>query len=306
VVPVEETEPAGSAGVRVLVAPRPGAYVRDRGSDLAVGDEAIAPATVLGPGHLGVAASVGVSSVSVVRRPRVGILSTGSELVEAGGSLGPGKIFDSNRVALAACCADSGMEVEDLGIVADTEEGLEQALLAAAARCDVILTSGGVSVGDLDFTKAVLLRLGGPKAAWLQVAIRPAKPFAFGLIGGVPVFGLAGNPVSSMVGFECLVRPALLKMAGHRDIYRPTVLARAEEAFGRRRDGRLYLVRVVARRDESGTLSIRSAGGQSSHQLLAMANANALALLPDGEGFGAGDHIPTILISGEIESPSMA
>ena len=150
-------------------------------------------------------------------------------------------------------------------------------------------------MGDIDLVKVVLDRIGDMR--WMQIAIRPAKPFAFGLVSGTPVFGLPGNPVSSMVSFEMLARPALRRMAGHAAVHRPEVPAVAAEAFSRRPDGKVHFVRVVATRGDDGTLQVRSAGGQGSHHLTAMARAHALLPLADGEGVEAGDPVRVLLLA---------
>ena len=151
-------------------------------------------------------------------------------------------------------------------------------------------------MGDFDYVKVVLDRLSAGSMRWMQVAIRPAKPFAFGTIAGHPVFGLPGNPVSSMVSFELFARPGLRAMMGHDQLDRVHVEAVADEELRRRPDGKLHLARVVATPGEDGRFHVRSSGGQASHQLSAMALANALALIPDGEGIDAGDSVTTMLL----------
>jgi molybdopterin biosynthesis enzyme len=150
-------------------------------------------------------------------------------------------------------------------------------------------------MGDIDLVKVVLDRIGDMR--WMQIAIRPAKPFAFGLVGGTPVFGLPGNPVSSMVSFELLARPALRRMAGHAQLLRAEVPAVAAEAFRRRPDGKVHFVRVAAERDAGGMLHVRSSGGQGSHHLTAMARAHALLPLADGDGVDAGDPVRVLLLA---------
>jgi molybdopterin biosynthesis enzyme len=168
------------------------------------------------------------------------------------------------------------------------------------ATCDAVVTSGGVSVGDFDYVKVVLDELTGGSMTWMQVAVKPAKPFAFGVVergsDAVPIFGLPGNPVSSMVSFELFARPALLAMMGHAVIDRPRVRAVADEALLRRPDGRLHLVRVRADYRDDGRYHVRSTGGQGSHMLRAMALANALALLPDGTGTQPGGDLEVMLL----------
>jgi molybdenum cofactor synthesis domain-containing protein len=227
----------------------------------------------------------------------VGVLSTGDELVEAGAPLAPGHVRDSNRPTLLALVAASGFVPVDLGRVGDDEAAITAAVRSAVQRCDAVLTSGGVSMGDVDLVKVVLDRIGNMR--WFQVAVKPAKPFAFGLVDGVPVFGLPGNPVSSMVSFELFARPALRRMAGfgEADLGRPRVRAVADEDLRRKPDGKVHLVRVVTAWGDDGRCRVRSAGGQGSHQLSAMAVADALAVLPDGDGVGAGDEVDVLLLS---------
>ena len=225
----------------------------------------------------------------------MGVLSTGDELVAGDVELRPGQIRDSNRPMLLALLARAGCVPVDLGTAPDDEAAITAALERGVAECDAILTSGGVSVGDFDFVKVVLDRMGDMH--WWQIAVRPAKPLAFGTVGGTPVFGLPGNPVSSMVSFELFARPALRQMMGHAQVFRPEVPAVADEALRRRPDGKLHLVRVVATPDEEGRLHVRPSGGQGSHLLRAMALANALALLPDGDGVHANGTVKVMLLT---------
>ncbi|MEN3315458.1 MAG: molybdopterin molybdotransferase [Acidimicrobiaceae bacterium] len=295
VVMVERTRPVdGGAGVVIEATAGPGDHVRGPGEDLRRGQALFASGTVLTPAHLGVLASVGRDVVSVVPPARVGVLSTGDELVAGGGPLRPGQIRDSNRPTLLALTAQAGCRPVDLGLVGDDEAALAGAVTRGVDTCDALVTSGGVSVGDFDYVKAVLGRLGDMQ--WWQVAVRPAKPLAFGLIGATPVFGLPGNPVSSTVSFELFARPALRQMMGHTVVDRPRVTAIADEPMPRRRDGKLHLVRVVAHHGDDGTWHVRSSGGQGSHVLSAMARANALALLPDGDGAVAGATVDVMLL----------
>ena len=291
-VELAEVSPDGVAvtvGVEVPV----GNHVRAAGEDLMTGDRVFDSGTVLGPGHLGVLASIGVVTVHVRRRLRVGVLSTGDELREGSATLAPGQIRDANRPALLGLLDELGAEGVDLGHVADDEAAIEAALVNGTARCDALLTSGGVSMGDFDYVKVVLDRIGDMR--WMQVAIRPAKPLAFGLVDGVPVFGLPGNPVSSMVSFELFARPALRSMAGHRDLDRRRVRAEVVGGLGRHPDGKVHFARVVVEVAD-GRFRVRSAGGQGSHQLTAMAAADGLAVLPDGDGVANGDQVEVLLL----------
>jgi molybdenum cofactor synthesis domain-containing protein len=287
----------GGRSVEIEVAVTPGTATRRAGDDVEPGDVVVEAGTVLTPGHLGVLASVGVAEVWVYPRVRVGVISTGDELVVGPGPLQPGQIRDSNRPTLCALVTQAGAQAVDLGTVADDEAAITDAFTAAAAAdCDAVVTSGGVSMGDFDLVKVVLGQLGDMR--WMQIAIKPAKPFAFGLVAGTPVFGLPGNPVSSMVSFELLARPALRKMSGFPPSRwaRPVVAGVVEEALRRRPDGKAHYVRVVASVGDDGRVQVCSAGGQGSHQLSAMAAANALAVLADGDGVEAGDVVPVLLL----------
>jgi molybdopterin molybdotransferase len=286
VVMVEYTERDGDA-VRVMRAARPADHVRAAGGDLAAGDLVFAAGTVLGAAHLGVLASLGEQQVEVVARARVGVLSTGDELVERG-PLRPGQIRDSNRPMLVALVAESGADAVDLGAAPDDERIITRTIEDALSTCDAVLSSGGVSVGDFDYVKAALDRLGGLQS-W-QVAIKPAKPLAFGVVGGTPVFGLPGNPVSSLVSFELFARPALLQMMGHAHRFRPEVPATAEHAMPRKPDGKLHLDRVHVRAEGGRYVAART-GAQASNVLSATAAANGLALLPDGDGVAEGAEV---------------
>jgi len=277
---------------------RVGDHVRAAGGDVTAGDEVFPPGTELTAGCLGVLAGLGMADVLVHPRPVVGVLSTGDELVEAPGALSRGQIHESNRSALLALLAHSGFTGVDLGIVGDDERAVADALADGADRCDAVLTSGGVSVGDRDIVKAVLGEVSRGSMQWMQVAVKPAKPFAFGTIGdrSTPVFALPGNPVSALVSFELFARPALRAMAGHAELHRALAHAVADEELARRRDGKLHLVRVAARFGADGIVHVRSAGGQESHHLHAMARANALAVLPDGDGAAQGDRVDVLLL----------
>jgi len=294
---VERTH-AEDAWVVVEEAVRAGTNVRMAGEDIASGAEVFAAGVRLQPAHIGVLASIGVEEVVAYPRPRVGVISTGDELVNRPGPLPPGKIRDSNRPSLLARLREDGFTPLDLGLTSDEPAALTEILDKAMASCDAVLTSGGVSVGDRDFVKMVLEELGGQHARWLQVAVRPGKPFAFSVLPprGAPVFGLPGNPVSANVSYELFARPALRLMAGHTDLDRPRLRATAQVDLRRQPDGRLHLVRVRASTSADGLLLVRPSGGQGSHQLRAFADANALAFVPDGEGAAAGDPVEIMVL----------
>jgi molybdopterin molybdotransferase len=295
VVMVERTS-AGSDGTVVIeVAASVGDHIRRPGEDLRAGQVLFEPGTELGPGHLGVLASVGAETVDIVPPARVGVLSTGDELASGPDALRPGQIRDSNRPMLLALVARAGCVPVDLGTAPDDEAAITAAIQQGVAGCDAILTSGGVSVGDFDYVKTVLDTLGDMH--WWQVAVRPAKPLAFGTVDGTPVFGLPGYPVSALVSFELFARPALRQMTGHADLFRPEVPGIADEALKRSPDGKLHLARVVATTDADGHVHVRASGGQGSHLLRAMAMANALALLPDGDGVAEGGSVKVMVLT---------
>ena len=301
VVMVERTsaDPGDARGVTIEVAASPGDHIRLAGDDIPAGQTVFEPGDELTPGHLGVLASLGLEQVRVVPPARVGVLSTGDELTAGPAPLRPGQIRDSNRPTLLAMLQEAGCVPVDLGTVADDEPAIRKAMEQGLAGCDALVTSGGVSVGDFDYVKAVLNDLALDDLGqmnWWQVAVKPAKPLAFGVVGGRPVFGLPGNPVSSMVSFELFARPALRQMMGHRQLLRPEVVAVADEPLRRRPDGKVHLVRVVATHGDDGRHHVRSSGGQGSHLLRAMSLANALAILPDGDGVQAGETVRTHLL----------
>ena len=294
VVMVEDTERLGDDRVRVSASVEIGASVRPAGDDVRPGDVLFTAGTVITPAVVGVLATINAQSVSVYPRPRVAVLSTGDELVDDGRALAPGEIRESNRQMLAAALEAAGCAVTDLGIVRDDEALLEATLRSAAADHDAVVTSGGVSMGDYDVVKAVLARIADMR--WMQVAIKPAKPFAFGLLDGTPVFGLPGNPVSSLVSFEMFARPALRRMMGHGRLSRPSVVAVADDGLVRRPDGKTHLMRVTASFADDGRCHVRPVRAQGSHQLAATATADAIAVVPDGDGVPAGADVAVLLL----------
>ncbi|MDQ3543848.1 MAG: molybdopterin molybdotransferase MoeA, partial [Actinomycetota bacterium] len=237
VVMVEDSERLDGDRVRLSAAVTSGAAVRLPGTDVANGERVFAAGTAITPAVAGVMASMNARVASVVPAARVAVLSTGDELVADGSALGPGQIRESNLTMLAPLLAESGCVVRSFGVVPDDEAMLESVLREAAETSDAIVTSGGVSMGDYDVVKAVLGRIADMQ--WMQVAIKPAKPFAFGAINGVPVFGLPGNPVSSLVSFEMFARPALRRMMGHHHLARQSVVAIADADLRRRPDGKI-------------------------------------------------------------------
>lgn len=301
IVMVEDTERV-DGGSRVLIqrSVEAGVAVRSVGDDVREGTALYPAGTFVSPAVAGVLASVNAAVVSVVPRARVAVLSTGDELIDDGSALQPGQIRESNRTMLLGAVRDAGCEAIDLGIVRDDEAVLEAVLRDAADHYDAVVTSGGVSMGDYDVVKAVLSRIADMR--WMQIAIKPAKPFAFGLLAGssgrsIPVFGLPGNPVSSLVSFELLARPALRQMMGHTAIDRPLVAAIADDGLGRRPDGKTHYMRVFATFEADGRVHVRTVGAQGSHQLAATSLANAIAVVPDGDGVAAGEPVVTMLLA---------
>jgi molybdopterin molybdotransferase len=274
IVRVEDTD-NGTTTVTVTVATRPGTSVRAAGEDLRAGETVLMRGTVLRAAEIGVLATIGQTTVRVIGRPRVAILSTGDELVELDAPLGPGQIRDANRYSLASAARAMGATPIPLGIVRDTADDLRRALRDAAAKADVIVTSGGVSVGDHDHVKPVVDELGSMD--FWSIAIRPGRPLAFGEIDGTPIFGLPGNPVSSLLGFELFVRPALLKMAGRRLLHRPRVTATLDDTLDTP-PGLRFFARGVF---DPAANTVRTTGPQGSGILRSMALANCLIDVPE-------------------------
>jgi len=301
VVMVEDSEKLDSDRVRLTRAAQHMGAIRNVGSDVRVGDVVFGFGAVLNAPGAGVLASINAREVLAYPRARVALLSTGDELVTDGSPLQPGQIRESNLTMLAVMIAATGCEVLNLGVVADNEELLENTLRNVSSRCDAIVTSGGVSMGDFDIVKAVLSRIAEMK--WMQLAIKPAKPFAFGQLAStdgrqIPIFGLPGNPVSSMVSYELLARPALRKMMGHtQELLRSSVRAIVDTPLKRKSDGKIHYMRVFGTFTPDGRLHVRDTGPQGSHQLAATAMANGLAEVPDGNGLGIGDEVDVMLLA---------
>ncbi len=294
VVPVEHTD-GGVASVRIDRVPDLGAYVRRAGEDVKAGERVLEKGSWLGSAQVGLAAGVGRSRVLVRPRPRVVVVSTGSELVEPGTPLGPGRIPDSNSLALTAAALEAGAIAYRVGIVPDDPRRLLDTLEDQLVRADVLVTSGGVSVGAYDVVKEVLSRLGTVRFS--KVAMQPGMPQGFGTIGpdSTPVFGLPGNPVSALVSFEVFVRPALRRMLGAEPLARPQVSARSTEEL-RSPKGKRTFVRVHLD-VKAGSYSVTPVSGAGSHLLAGMARANALAVVPEGvEKVKKGDQVQVMLL----------
>jgi len=278
VVPVELTS-MSSLDV-VLTRPVPmGANLREAGEDVRAGECVVAAGTVLRAAELGVLASIGMVSVAVVPAPRVALVTTGDELVDAATIPGPGQIRDSNMYSLTAQVRLAGGVPVRYPRIEDRLEAMIDVFRAARAGADVIVTNGAVSVGDYDFVKPALAALGADQVFW-KVAQKPGKPLAFWLFDGVPVFGAPGNPVSAMVCFEEYVRPALRSLGGFGLLHRPEVVARLDGGYRKASaDGKQHFARVVATETGAGWVA-RSTGAQGSGILSSMVRANALALIP--------------------------
>ncbi len=292
VVPYEWTD-RGVAQVQITRAPEEGQHVRPAGEDVGVGDLVVSRGTVLGPRHVGVLAAVGRASVRVRPRPRVVVISTGTELREVGTPLGHDSVYDANSHLLAAAAREAGAIAYRVGIVPDEPRAFTQALEDQLVRADLVVTSGGVSAGDYDVVKEALGHLG---TVWFGgVAMQPGKPQGFGVVGEdeTPIFALPGNPVSSYVSFEAFVLPAIRRMMGKVPHARPPVLATlTHDITGP--SGRRRMVRAEYA-EEGGVVRVTPVGGHGSHLIGDLATANALVVVPeDAAGIAAGQQVQTL------------
>jgi molybdopterin molybdotransferase len=295
VLKVEDTEHTPDS-VRVFKPEQQGANIRPQGEDVKKGDCIIGKGTRIRPGEAGMLAILAKSFVFAHQRPRVAILSTGDELADLDERFSEEKIINSNSYGIAAAVQEAGGIPILLGIARDTPAALKDKI-SQGLTADILVLSGGVSMGDYDFTKAVFQELGAAMNFW-KLAIRPGQPLAFGKIQGKLAFGLPGNPVSSMVTFEQLVRPAMLKMSGHRSYGRPVVQAIFQEKFSKRTDRRHFLRGVLTR--EEGVFKVRTTGAQGSGILTSMVKANCLIDIPvEVERVNPGDLVSVQLLSGE-------
>lgn len=287
----EYTTEVGEGRVRIGQTARPGQHVRRAGEEIAPGQVVLKRGQVLTPARVGLCAAVGRTSVIVARRPRVALVSTGDEVVPPGEPLGPGQIWSSNTHALAAFVEQAGGEPIDCGIAPDTREGTREVFRRALdAEPDVLVSTGGVSVGDFDVVKEVLGDVGADMRFW-KVRMKPGMPLAFGVIGGRPAFGLPGNPVSCVVNFLQFVRPLIRRALGDPRPFLPVLRARLTEAVSGR-PGRAELVRVALEWTGEGLLA-RPTGPQGSHRITSVAEAHGFALLgAERAGAAAGDTVP--------------
>jgi molybdopterin molybdotransferase len=273
-----------AAGEAVTIGPghRKGQNLRRAGEDLKIGQVALKRGLALRPAEIGLISSLGIGEVSVYRRLRVAFFSTGDELVSIGTQPGEGQIFDSNRYTLHGMLTRLGCEVLDMGVVRDDPKLLEKAFHDAAAAADVVITSGGVSVGEADFVKDLLNQLG--EVVFWKIAMKPGRPLAYGKIGGAHFFGLPGNPVSVMVTFYQFVRDALLALSGRDPVPPlPTFKVPCTSSL-KKAPGRTEFQRGVLSQDAGGNWSVRVTGEQGSGILRSMAEANCFIILPDAQG----------------------
>ncbi|MYS67482.1 molybdopterin molybdenumtransferase MoeA, partial [Streptomyces sp. SID5473] len=292
-------EPAAAGGeVRIHRPAAAGAHVRERGSDVGAGDLALARGTVLGPPQIGLLAAIGRGAVRVRPRPRVVVLSTGSELVQPGEALGEGRIYDSNSFALAAAARDAGAIAYRVGAVTDDAGILRATIEDQLVRADLVVTTGGVSVGAYDVVKEALSEVGeteggddgsGPGSGsgsgvdFRTLAMQPGKPQGFGTVGPdhTPLLALPGNPVSSYVSFELFVRPAIRTLMGMPDVHRPRVRARLKaDAPLRSPEGRRQFLRGTYDPDAGAVTPV---GGTGSHLVAALAHADCLIVVPEAD-----------------------
>jgi len=300
----EDTD-GGSMKVEIREARDVWKNIRDAGEDYQRGDILARRGAPVRPALLGVLASSGIASVQVFGRPRVAIISSGDELVEIDNFdevIAARRIVSTNGYTLEALTRVAGGIPKDLGIARDTKASIKKKL-DSAMGCDLIITSAGVSVGDMDYTRDVFTELGGEQKFW-KVKMRPGAPLAFGVLKGVPWLGLSGNPVSAMVSFELFIRPVLRKMQGHAALFRRTVAVTLEEEV--KIAAKLtHFLRACVTQHEDGTLTARLTGHQSSGALTSMAKANALLIVPEqSQKVSKGGHLKAMLLDHTLEETS--
>lgn len=279
VIEVELTRSAGpeSDWVEILQAVEPGNNIRPAGEDMQPGQTILLQGSKIGPWEIGILATLGWATVPVVRRPRVAIVSTGDEVIDVGEPLQPGKIRNSNGYLLEAATRQAGAEAHRLGIAQDTVKSLREKF-SEAITYDLIITSGGVSVGDFDLVKNIMTEQG--QINFWRINMRPGKPVAFGHIGNVPLLGLPGNPVSAAVTYELFARPLIRKMLGHTHLLRPQIDVIVEDGISDRVPRRHYVRAHVEWRNHR--FVAHTTGNQGSHIMTSLLNANALVIVPEG------------------------
>ena len=279
VVMVEETEKKNGS-VSILKPQKKESHVRKQGEDFKKGDILLSKGDLVTSSNIAIIATAGYAKLSVNRKPVVAILSTGDELVDVGAKAEDHQIINSNTYLLASQVLESGAKPMLLGIVRDRKDDIKEKL-KSADEADIIITSGGVSVGDYDFVKDAIQDLGSDIVFW-KIAMKPGKPLTFSMLSKRPLFGLPGNPVSSFVSFEQFVRPAILKMSGHTDIFRKTIRATLTEGIKKKDDGRRHFLRSTLTYI-NGSYSVSALSGQGSNMLASLASANSLLIIPESE-----------------------
>ena len=276
----------------------PGQNVRQAGEDLSINDTVFEKGKYLTPADIGMLASIGLASVSVVRKLRVAFFSTGDELCQVGEELGDGQIYDSNRYTIHSMLSRLNVEIMDMGIIPDQRDRIEHAFIEASSNSDVLITSGGVSVGEADYVKETLEKVG--QVDFWKIAMKPGKPLAFGHLDGCTFFGLPGNPVSSMVTFYQFVQPALQTMMGMN--HTPPLLLKAKSLSKlKKKPGRLEYQRGVLETDTNGDSIVHSTGQQGSGILSSMGHANCFIILPqESKGAEIGEIVTVQLFAGLI------
>ncbi len=293
VIPIEQVQTqTGEQGeeIQILAEIKTSQHIRRQGEEFKKGDLLLPAGTRLNPAAMGLLATIGMTRVSVYAAPRVAILATGSELLPPDSELAPGKLRDSNSETLAACVLEAGAVPVRFGILPDEPKAIRAGLTKAFESCDLVLTSGGVSVGDYDYVQEILLDMGLEKKFW-RVAIKPGKPVLFGTLAGKALFGIPGNPASALTVFEVLVRPLLRQLQGEQDQsrFRPTITGRLLSPVKAAGD-RLQLMRVIYQKGNITPLK-----GQGSSNLLTVARANAL--LAVHRDYAAGEEVPIWLLT---------
>jgi len=298
VVPQEFVQAAGDTITLPPGLLQPGDNRRFKGEDVMQGQPALRRGSRLSPAALGLAASLGIPTVTVWRRLKVAYFSTGDEILSLGEAPREGAVYDSNRYTVFGLLRRLGIEVLDYGVVGDNPEKLEATFREAATRADAIITSGGVSVGEADYTKTMMRKLGD--VAFWRIAMRPGRPMAVGRIGKSILFGLPGNPVAVMVTFLAFVRPALLQMMGCAAAPAPLLRARSLEAM-RKKPGRTEYQRGIVTSAPDGSLQVRTTGNQGSGVLSSMVQGNGLIVLHHGQGnVAVGDEVDVMMFDGVI------
>jgi molybdopterin molybdotransferase len=279
VIMVEETKKKNGS-VLIFKSGKKGSHIRKQGEDFKKGDLLLSKGNPVTSANISIIATAGYSELSVYRRPVVAILSTGDELVEIGTKAEPHQIINSNTYLLASKVLESGGTPLLLGIVSDKKDAIIDKL-RSADKADIIITSGGVSVGDYDFVKDAIEDLGSEIVFW-KIAMKPGKPLAFAMLGNRPLFGLPGNPVSSFVSFEQFVRPSILKMSGEKNLFRLTIRATLNEGIKKKNDGKRHFLRSTLTYKD-GNYFVTALTGQGSNMLSSLASANSLLVVPESE-----------------------